>query len=262
MKTRLILLTILLSAISFAPSAFAAGPYLSSDMGYDISFNISWPSPQPPFGFNIVGVSHGKAFTHNDKLPQQYRLAQFGTSLPTFYMNLNAPIGSTAIAKNTESPVNCSGSPDVQICEAHNYGWNAAQDAYVYANGIGYHDQIMWWLDIEEANSWATSTDANDATIQGAIDYLNTRSIKVGIYSMESMWDNIAGNNFIPVEHDAGGATSTSPVPTWVPIGPSGQVPAINACILKKSFILGSPIWIMQYELAKNFMIFDRNIAC
>ena len=247
---------------SSAPTALAAGPYQSSNMGYDVSFNISWPSPEPSFGFEVVGVSHGKAFTHNDKLPQQYRLAQFGTSLPTFYMNLNAPIGSTAVAKNTESPLDCSGSGNVPVCEAHNYGWNAAQDALSYSNGMGYHDQFLWWLDIEEANSWATSTDENDATIQGAIDYLNEQNIKVGIYSMKYMWDDIAGSGFVPVEHDTDGATSTSPVPTWMPIGPSSQVSAINACSQKKSFITGSPVWMVQYELSKNFLIFDRNIVC
>ncbi len=262
MKTKFTLLVVLLALSSFAQVALAAGPYAPSTMGYDVSFNISWPSPEPPFGFKVVGVSHGKAFTHNDKLPQQYRSAlESGTSLPTFYMNLNGPFGSSAAA-NIGNPTDCSVSSDVEACQAHNYGWNAARDALTYANGLGTHDQVLWWLDIEEANSWATSTSLNDATIQGAIDYLNKQGIRVGIYSMKYMWDDIAGSDFIPVEHDADGATSTSPVPTWVPIGPSSQVSAINACSQKKSFITGSPIWMMQYELSKNFLIFDRNIAC
>ncbi|MFZ2500962.1 MAG: hypothetical protein WAW90_03210 [Minisyncoccia bacterium] len=259
--------TLAFFSLSSAASAAEGSPYISSTLGYDVSF----PTRSLPtrFNFAIFSVTRGKAFKHNERLNYQYLWAKLGsTSLPTLYMNLNAPYGS-AVAGNISTPKSCSprvvatstlstGSGQVEptVCEGYNYGYNAARDAYAYAKSGGVESRL-WWLDIEEANSWSNNLLVNDATIQGAIDYLNTQNIRVGIYSMPYMWKKIAGSTFVPLQTIEGKPVI---IPLWLPIGVRSQVSAINTCVTAKGFILGSPIWLVQYEASSTAI--DQNIAC
>ncbi len=233
-------------------------PYPSSNVGFDLSYNaLSYPSGR--FSFGIIGISGGKAFVHNSRLASEYSWTQFGTIAPTVYMNLNAPYGST-VAENIAAPKSCpmpaTTSTEPTACEGYNYGYNAAKDAYAYAKSAHVSSKL-WWLDIEEANSWSPDTTVNDATIQGAIDYLNTQGARAGIYSVARMWRDIAGSNFAPVQTVDGQAV---PVPTWVPIGISNLVNALNICATGTSFVPGSPIWIVQY--VANSTAVDQNVSC
>jgi hypothetical protein len=177
-------------------------------------------------------------------------------------MNLNAPYGSTVVA-NIKTPKTCppratwisATSTEPTACEGYNYGYNAAKDSYAYATGEGVSSSL-WWLDIEEANSWSDDPTVNGATIQGAIDYLNSKNIRVGIYSVPFMWENIAGT-YVPTQTLGGLATT---IPTWFPIGITTLVGAINTCSTISSFIPGSPVWIVQYEADSTAV--DQNVAC
>jgi hypothetical protein len=252
--------------------------YPTSAVGYDLSFN-STTFPTIPFGFGVVGATSGRAYTHNAKFSFEYNWAGLASAAgPTIYLNLNAPYGST-VAGHTKTPKDCTNAapavsadsfpqteasrgtnayPEPSTCEAYNYGYNVAMDAYTYVHGenasaVG----RFWWLDIEEANSWSANPAVNDATIQGALDYLNSKGLKAGIYSVPYMWIEIAGAGFTPTETINGSAFS---VPTWFPIGIDTQVGALNDCNTKASFIPGSPIWILQYEDTATSV--DRNVAC
>ena len=237
-------------------------PYFSSTLGYDLSFNtLAYPAES--FGFAVVGVTGGKAFVHNARIFSEYQWTKFAAkTAATLYMNLNAPYGSTVVA-NIITPKTCppralgesATSTEPTACEGYNYGYNAAKDSYAYATGAGVASSL-WWLDIEEANSWSATSTVNDATIQGAIDYLNSQNIRVGIYSVPNMWETIAGT-YVPTQLLGG---ITTPTPTWFPIGVTNLVGAINTCITISSFILGSPVWVVQYEA--NSTAVDQNIAC
>jgi hypothetical protein len=236
--------------------------YIQSTLGYDLSYNtLAYPAES--FGFAVVGVTGGKAFVHNTRISSEYQWTKFGSATAaTLYMNLNAPYGSR-VAANITTPKTCpprvvgSGATSTEptVCEGYNYGYNAAKDASAYATGAGV-TSTLWWLDIEEANSWSNDLSVNDATIQGAIDYLNSQNIRVGVYSVPFMWKNIVGT-YVPTQTLGGSATS---IPTWFPIGVTNLVGAINTCSTISSFILGSPVWIVQYEV--NSTAVDQNIAC
>ncbi len=240
--------------------------YMTGDIGYDISFNTK-AYPPIPFGFAVVGVSGGKAFTDNPRLPTEISWAHFASNIrPTLYMNINAPYGST-VAGHIGDPRTCTGitrsskgaaakNGEPTACEGYNYGYNAAKHAYTYAqeNGVS---SPFWWLDVEEANSWSATTTVNDATIQGAIDYLNTQGIRVEIYSVPYMWHTIAGADFVPTQKINGHTIS---IPTWFPIGIAREVTALNACLTANSFIADSPVWIIQYETSPTAV--DQNISC
>ena len=261
MMTKTILITtVLLILLPSSASAAVGSPYPSSTLGYDVSFpTLSYPTW---FHFAIVSVTRGKAFRNNEKLAHQYSWAKFGShTAPTVYMNLNAPYGST-VAGNINSPKPCpprdtaATSTEPTTCEGYNYGYSAANDAYTYAKSAGVESRL-WWLDIEEANSWSDTLAVNGATIQGAIDSLNTQGIRVGIYSMPYMWNNIAGKGFIPTQTLEG---TPVPIPLWLPVGIKTLVGAINTCVTAKSFIAGNPIWLIQY--VANSTAIDQNLAC
>ncbi len=238
-------------------------PYFSSTLGYDLSYStLAYPSES--FGFAVIGVNGGKAFVHNARIGSEYQWTKFGSkTAATLYMNLNAPYGSQVLA-NIGTPKTCPAraagssatSTEPTACEGYNYGYNAAKDAYAYATRAGVASSL-WWLDIEEANSWSPEVAVNDATIQGAIDYLNTQGIRAGIYSVPYMWNDIAGKDFVPTQTMNGQPT---PLPLWFPVGIRTLVGAINSCVTKAPFIPGSPIWVIQY--VANSTAVDQNVAC
>jgi hypothetical protein len=236
--------------------------YRSSNLGFDFSYNTPI-YPQNAFSFGIVGVTHGKAFTQNQLLAQEYSWAKFGAGAPpTVYVNINGPYGSMAVGSNISGPQTCppatntGSTTEPTACEGYNYGYNSAQNAYAYAKTNSVTSPI-WWLDIEEANSWSDDTSVNDATIQGAIDYLNSQNVRVGVYSVANMWSDIAGAEFTPTQTINGQAVS---IPSWIPIGTQTQVSAINSCGTMTSFIPGSPVWLVQYEA--NSTAVDQNLSC
>lgn len=233
--------------------------YKSSNLGFDYSYNAPL-FPPAQFGFGIVGVTHGKSFTQNQRINQEFSWAQFGAGAPpTLYMNLNAPYGSAAAA-NVSTPKNCPtpflANNEPTACAGYNYGYNAAKYAFAYAKSAGVSSPI-WWMDIEEANSWSLDTSVNDATLQGAIDYINSQNTRVGVYSLMSMWSTIMGSSFVPTQTYNGQST---PIPTWLPIGTDTQLGAMNACVTTMSFMANSPVWIIQYE--ENSTATDQNVAC
>lgn len=273
MSKKRLFVVALLALMAVPLSVSAAGVYKSSNIGYDVSY-VTKSYPIERFSFVIVSVTRGKAYTKNERLSSEYAWAKSFSSggAPTIYMNLNAPYGS-AVAGHISTPKPCPAAtstpsvatttpsgkvvaPEPTACQGYNYGYNAAQDALANAKSAGF-DSPLWWLDIEEANSWSPNTAVNDATIQGAIDYLNTKNIRVGVYSMTYMWNAIAGKGFVPKQTINGVAVS---VPTWLPIGINNLVGAINTCNNRTSFMPGSPIWLVQY--VKSSTAIDQIFSC
>lgn len=172
--------------------ALAATYYPSGSSGYDVSYPNGTALPTGSYAFGIVGVTGGRAFTNNSYLAGQFVWAKSGTgAAPSLYMNLNAPVGSTA-SEGQSGPYGskCKRSA---ACFAENYGWNSAEAAATYATSKG-ASSSMWWLDIETSNSWSRKTTVNRNVITGAMAYLQSLGATVGIYSTASMWNKITGS--------------------------------------------------------------------
>jgi hypothetical protein len=190
----------------------------------------------------------GKAFTSNACFVAEYNGVLPGQA--SLYMNLNAAVGSTA-SNGLTGPYTTSGvcAHGDKTCQAYNYGWKAGQYAYGLA---GSHSASTWWLDIETANSWQAQVALNQATIQGAIDFLLNKASpagvsnpqptvgisNVGIYSTPSMWQKITG-----------GWKTGSPV--WY-AGTSA-----TSCATASAFTGGS-LWLVQQASGVS----GRDIAC
>ena len=216
---RLLLGTVALPGLAATP-ALAASPYSGS--GFDISYPQCSGYSAIGGGFGIAGVNGGRPFTDNACFDPQYTHASSGSRPVSLYMNLKAPVGKTGPIY-TGYPLTCGKD---KRCQAHNYGWNAAD--YAYRAALPYTASV-WWLDIETANSWSGQTAINVATIQGAVDYFRQQPglgvQSVGIYSTASMWKSITG-----------GYVDTS-WPVWVP-GSSSASCGVG--------FTGGSIWLVQ----------------
>ena len=213
-------------------------PYLPAENGNDVSFpQCGGPLPSGA-QFGIVGVNDGKAFTHDPCLGDLVRWAGPGG---TAYININAPNGS---GQGLDGPAGrCTGNNTG--CMAYNYGFNAAIDAFDYGSSQGVASGV-WWIDVETANSWDSSTFNNDQTIQGAIDALTAKGVIAGLYSTSYQWGIIAG-------------AYAPRVPEWVPTGADFDT-ARSFCDGTHSFGAGGIPWLTQYGTAGN--AFDQDYVC
>jgi len=157
-------------------------------------------------------------------------------------MNLNYRIGRTAKNGN-DGPLGKCGKRD-NDCRDYNYGSNAAEAAFLYANSQGASSEV-WWIDIETANSWSRKSAQNVLVIQGAVDYLVGQGRTVGIYSTSFQWGQITGG------YDGFG------VPIWI-AGATDAATAAAFCENSSLFFAGGDPWLVQY--VENGL--DRDYAC
>lgn len=243
-------LTIPFLALVFSllsPQALAYGIFSTGGQsGYDISYPQGNNPPLSSFDFLVVGTTDGRAYTDNPYLKAQAALAISQNKILSLYLNLNAPVGST-VKGNTSTPQSCVKND--KLCQAYNYGYNAADYSYKYALSNS-ASSTMWWLDIETGNSWSTNTAINDNTIQGAVDYFNNAVhpiannvvATVGIYSAtSSMWNSIAGTSFIPIQTINGQVLGV--VPNWIPGAPSTNTQSV----CNETITPNGQAWLMQY---------------
>jgi hypothetical protein len=231
------------SAAPLPHAVAVAGPAAGPVAG---GFDISWP--QCPAGFpvrpkfGIVGASDGLAYSDNPCLAAEYLWAKRPRRAAAFYINTADP-GAQSSHWTAPGPKPCGGSSDDAGC-AYNYGFNAAAHAFAYANAqTGAAGRLAWWLDIETSNTWSANTAANNADIQGMLDYFHQQVVTAGIYSTGFQWSVIAGG-------------AAFAVPDWV-AGAASKAQALSWCSPSHSFT-GGPVAMVQYPNGA----FDGDVAC
>jgi hypothetical protein len=220
-------------------------------IGYDISFPQCASGTYPAnAAFGIVGVNGGKPFTPNPCLASEYQWALAAPRPPQFYVNTADP-GPASPQWNpatSEPKPGCDGTADNLDC-AYNYGVHAAQDAFTSADTTtgGAAANHTWWLDVETANSWSsTSKPANAAAVHGFVDYLVAQpGVSVGIYSTGYQWGVITGT-----------PSGFETLPNWVP-GAGTEAQAASYCTPARSFT-GGPVVMTQFPLNG----FDGDYLC
>lgn len=226
------------------PASAASKPPSSSRRGYD----ISWPQcggayPRNP-SFGIVGVNHGRPWDHNGCLASEYVWAAAAPVPAAFYANSANP-GTLSIRWTYAGPRSCSGSGDDLGC-AYNYGWNAAGDAFSYAQSqTGAAASQSWWIDVETANTWAKDTASNVEVLRGMRDFLDGHAARVGFYSTTYQWGVITGGTSAFASH-----------PSWV-AGASNAKDAVSRCAPAYSFT-GGAVALVQYPSGS----YDADYAC
>ncbi len=217
------------------PTTFPTPTPAITKIGNDISYPQCGQTIPGGHGFGIVGVNGGIATTTNPCLSTQLiwanqALGTLNQSPVQLYVNTGNPGGLNTASwpRNNTDPAGstapnphgtCDGS-DSLAC-AWQYGWNRAVDDVqskfipaAQAAGISAEpSNYPWWLDVETANSWKYGSDfafqSNRAVLEAMTAYLQSRGIKVGIYSTNYQWGLIIGP--VPTESNLIG------LPNWRP---------------------------------------------
>jgi hypothetical protein len=199
---------------------FVGAAYPSGSFGYDVSkFNMNSPTcttglPPGDHTISIVEVDGSAGSFANPCLGAEARWAGAGLNLYTFLANVGL----------------CSTGPT-----CFQQGEAAGIQAFHDAQAAGVNTNVAWWLDVEGAGQyWTTSTANNAQTVAGAIAALhNTEGIAdVGIYASPGTWNSIVGNYQPAVPYwmanwltPPSGPGTCATVPTWqakeqLPTGP------------------------------------------
>jgi len=192
--------------------------------------DISYPQCGGAFpsngAFGIVGVNGGRLYTANSCLgtgngPSELSWAGMNAIL---YANTGDPGPALSShwpdGQTSPQPCNTATNPGRDTTQCHyDYGWNGAADSYRDAVNayvalgwapVGSTTTPVaneWWLDVETANSWTSTTAFNVDALQGAADYLaSVGASSVGFYSGSSSWQPITGNT-----------NQFASQPSWVP---------------------------------------------
>jgi len=230
------LLAIALLSLSASASGIYPGGTTGNDIGYPQCGN-GYPAFQ---SFGLVGVTAGRAFTHNSCLASEFGWANSVATPASLYMNINGAFGSTA-PKGNSGPAGTCRRGD-KSCIAYNYGYNAASDSYTWAWSQGASAQ-QWWLDVETANSWWPQASLNQRVIQGALDFFAQKGLVLGIYSTNYQWHSLMG--------------AYSPgLPVWYATA-ADQTTASSYCSTAFNFA-GGGVWLVQYIANGS----DADYAC
>jgi hypothetical protein len=204
-------------------------------------FDISYPQcggAYPSGAFGVVGVNGGLANDANICFSSElsWALKSPGLTSPpqppaSLYINTADPGPGVADwpTSGPSTPYGTCGGGWTTAC-AYRYGEQRAGYSYglVYSADQSVASSAPWWLDIETANSWATSgtpaysaADLNIATIRGFIDGLRSdggsgqgATGPIGIYSTASQWQSITGLTSTSTTNPS--YSYFSSVPNWV----------------------------------------------
>jgi hypothetical protein len=230
------------SAVSeVAVEAPIIAPQLHNRYGNDISWpQCGGPVPAPGYGFGIVGVTHGRPFTRNLCLGQQWQWATSGSSAGSVYVNLASPVFGDPAGMHGPAG-DCS--PVDLPCQTYNHSANNIGAALAYAREVGV-DAPMWWLDVEILNRWSANDALNTLTVKAAAETLQKAGIRAGVYSTPYMWRLITGGARIGLPAWVAGAPTDASAPAW--------------CDAPEKDFTGGGVWLVQ-SLPVNF---DVNYAC
>ena len=190
-----------------------------------------WTATSPSSASTTVGrTPPTPAWSSSSAGPRPHPASRRSTSTPPTPAR-PAP-RSTGTASAAPNPA-CSRA-DEAAC-AYNFGFNGAERAFSHAQALtGAASRLTWWLDVETDNTWSDDLGLNAADILGAVAYLRSQNVPVGIYSTRYQWGRIAGGLRLP------------DVPSWV-AGAPNRAAAPSFCSADRSFT-GGPVVLVQWE--------------
>lgn len=181
----LVTLIVVARPAAAAPISPGSSVYPSGSTGYDVAWPNCTATPPTRPAFGIVGVNDGTGYSQSPCLAKQ---AGWFSNL-SLYVNTGWYNQSSHV--NPSSPKVCATGDN--NCLAYNYGYNAGLYALNYANSQSVHASV-WWLDVENGNTWNADTTQNRNSLQGEYDALHANGVAtVGVYSTTYQWNTITG---------------------------------------------------------------------
>lgn len=223
----------------------AGSPFETLARGYDASWPQCSAGHRPDAAtYGIVGINGGKAFTLNPCFLQLLRAAprHAGIYLNTGFNPKNAP---RLLPFCAEQAARLPGA-DAKQQLAYGLGCSTTVDTLRVMSEFNIPYPSIWWLDVEETNSWDDAdAAANRFSILGQIDQLAATHKTVAVYSDFPDWNQITGGQWGD-PRIAG---------NWV----AGKSPQ-DAC--SHPGFSGAPVWLAQELATWPGSGYDSDYAC
>jgi hypothetical protein len=241
-------------------------PRASSAQPTAVGVDISYPQcgrPYPESGaFAVIGVNGGRVYSANPCLGDEGGLSQLAWAGRDAELYLNTgnpgPEDSRYWPRGQTEPRTCDPGDEDSFDCAYVYGWNAALEAHAIAleayvdldwvevEATSVPDDVMWWLDVEDANSWRRDPERNVAALQGMVDGLGSVGAeRIGFYSTPRLWERITG-----------GTDAFADYPAWH-AGAADEADARTRCDADDAFTGGTLAMVQWVEDGV-----DRNVRC
>lgn len=241
-------------AADYNASKKATGPKLGPIRGADVSWpqcpkgmgipekqGQDQPMPVEAAEFVIIGLTNSPSFTVNPCLEDQIEWARERDLLVAAYAIVSYPDDATVQKLGNEGPY--AGSS--RLGALRNVGYQAALHNLRTMKDTGLDSPIVW-IDVEPVGTfeWSADTEANAAVVEGTVRGYRDQGLRVGFYSLPSMWSKIVGD----LSFEA---------PEWRPAGENPQSVAEERCGADWSFQGGDAVfgqWVADHR--------DHNISC
>jgi hypothetical protein len=254
------------AAVVAVPGTASAG---HTTVGYDVSYPQCETSLPQDQAFAIVGVNGGIATRANPCLTTQLGWAGEASGAvamqPRVQLYLNTANPGEILTQVTTWPN--FGTTAYGTCDGTNslacswqYGWERAQHSVTTFFGPAAKSaevetspaRYAWWLDVETSNTWqsgsAEALARNRATLEGMTSYLLSRGARVGLYSTNQQWAQIAGTV------DASSVLAARP--SWL-AGATTLTGAKTNCA-EPALVPAGRVTLTQYVVGN----LDRNYSC
>jgi hypothetical protein len=223
----------------------ASSPFKVLARGYDASWPQCAAGKKPAAAsYGIIGINGGKAFTLNPCFLELMKAApkDAGIYLNTGFNAKNAPRLLPYCA--TKAAQLAGATPTQQL--AYGLGCSTTVDTLRVMSDFAIPYPSIWWLDVEETNSWDDGDPSvNRYSILAQIDQLAATGKTVAVYSDFPDWKQITGGLWGD-PRIAG---------NWV----AGKSPQ-DAC--SHPGFSGAPVWLAQELATWPGSGYDSDYAC
>ena len=219
----------------------ASWPQCPKGMGIPQKRSEGKPMPLDTAEFVLLGLTNGPGFHANPCLASQVAWVKERHLMAAAYSILSYPVGKDLATYGGSGPFDAS----TREGRLSNVGYREARFNLASMHAAGLSSPIVW-LDVEPVAGfdWSDDVRANAAVVQGATRGYTDAGLRVGIYSLASMWERVVGDLRLGL-------------PEWRPAGGTSRAEALRRCGADWMFQGGTAALAQWVEDDR-----DRDVTC
>jgi hypothetical protein len=194
-------------------------PQCPQGMGIAHKRSEGAPMPADSARFLLVGLTDGPSFAVNPCLADQVAWARAHRVPLAAYSVVSYPNATALATLRSHGPYDGS----TRLGALGNAGYQAALFNVHTMSGLGISTPAVW-VDVEPVPfyDWSADTTANAAVVRGAVRGYRAAGLRVGLYSVPSLWRRVVGDLRLGL-------------PEWRAAGRTSAAQALHRC--------SSPAW-------------------
>jgi hypothetical protein len=222
--------------------ADASWPQCPEGMGLPQKRSKGAPMPTAAAEFVVLGLTNGPSFTKNPCLADQVQWVRERGLLIGAYAVVSWPSPAQVDAVGAKGPFDGT----TRFGALRNTGYQAGLFTLQTMREAGLKAPAVW-IDVEPVPDfdWSPDLAANAAIVEGTARAYTDSGLRIGYYSVASLWQRVVGN------HRTGGAVE------WRAAGQTSMDEALRRCGPDSAFG-GGPAFMAQWVEDDR----DRNVTC